>query len=152
MPIKTLACRNAGNVYTITSYIWGVQKQCRPLLKIWLSKCRLLPLYFPRDEHEEEVAISKLPADVGDENGETVIDERKIRIQALPNKPPPRSFPTPLERPSTDLTLLRRLVNSWLLQSLQFIVSLLFTLLIAIWFQELESSWFVFGSCLHVLD
>jgi hypothetical protein len=72
---------------------------------------RLLPLYFPRDEHEEEVAISKLPADVGDENGETVIDERKIRIQALPNKPPPRSFPTPLERPSTDLTLLRRNSN-----------------------------------------
>ncbi|XP_021757284.1 protein GDAP2 homolog [Chenopodium quinoa] len=46
---------------------------------------RLLPLYFPRDKHEEEVAISKLPADVGDENGETVIDERKIRIKPLPN-------------------------------------------------------------------
>ncbi|PKU63201.1 protein GDAP2 homolog isoform X1 [Dendrobium catenatum] len=45
---------------------------------------RLLPLYFPRDKHEEEVAISKLPADVGDENGETVIDERKIRIKPLP--------------------------------------------------------------------
>ncbi|KAL2906674.1 Protein GDAP2-like protein [Bienertia sinuspersici] len=46
---------------------------------------RLLPLYFPRDKHEEEIAISKLPADVGDENGETVIDERKIRIKPLPN-------------------------------------------------------------------
>lgn len=45
---------------------------------------RLLPLYFPRDKHEEEVAISKLPADVGDENGETIIDERKIRIKPLP--------------------------------------------------------------------
>ncbi|XP_020577168.1 protein GDAP2 homolog isoform X1 [Phalaenopsis equestris] len=45
---------------------------------------RLLPLYFPRDKHEEELAISKLPADVGDENGETVIDERKIRIKPLP--------------------------------------------------------------------
>ncbi|KAL8218729.1 hypothetical protein R6Q57_022125 [Mikania cordata] len=46
---------------------------------------RLLPLYFPRDKKEEEIAISKLPADVGDENGETVIDERKIRIKPLPN-------------------------------------------------------------------
>lgn len=45
---------------------------------------RLLPLYFPRDKHEEDVAISKLPTDVGDENGETVIDERKIRIKPLP--------------------------------------------------------------------
>ncbi|KAF2597817.1 hypothetical protein F2Q68_00008665, partial [Brassica cretica] len=72
---------------------------------------RLLPLYFPRDEHEEEVAISKLPADVGDENGETFIDERKIRIQALPNKPPVRSFPALVERPATDLALLRRNSN-----------------------------------------
>ncbi|XP_023538099.1 ganglioside-induced differentiation-associated protein 2-like isoform X2 [Cucurbita pepo subsp. pepo] len=47
---------------------------------------RLLPLYFPRDKHEEEVALSKLPADVGDENGETIIDERKIRINTLPKK------------------------------------------------------------------
>lgn len=46
---------------------------------------RLLPLYFPRDKHEEEVAILKLPADVGDENGETTVPERKIRIKPLPN-------------------------------------------------------------------
>ncbi|CAF2192162.1 unnamed protein product [Brassica napus] len=72
---------------------------------------RLLPLYFPRDEHEEEVAISKLPADVGDENGETVIDERKIRIQALPNKPQDRSFPALVQRSSTDLALVRRNSN-----------------------------------------
>ncbi|RAL37612.1 unnamed protein product [Cuscuta campestris] len=45
---------------------------------------RLLPLYFPRDKQEEDIAITKLPADVGDENGETVIDERKIRIKPLP--------------------------------------------------------------------
>ncbi|KAJ4961504.1 hypothetical protein NE237_021414 [Protea cynaroides] len=44
---------------------------------------RLLPLYFPRDKHEEEVAVLKLPADVGDENGETILDERKIRIKPL---------------------------------------------------------------------
>ncbi|KAL3695427.1 hypothetical protein R1sor_009503 [Riccia sorocarpa] len=45
---------------------------------------RLLPLYFPRDKQEEELAGTKLPPDVGDENGETVITERKIRISALP--------------------------------------------------------------------
>lgn len=44
----------------------------------------MLPLYFPRDKQEEEIAVLKLPADVGDENGETVIDERKIRIRPLP--------------------------------------------------------------------
>lgn len=64
--------------------------------------CRLLPLYFPRDKHEEEIAISKLPADVGDENGETVIDERKIRIMPLPNVR--RIEPKPSQA-STDLPL-----------------------------------------------
>jgi hypothetical protein len=49
-----------------------------------VSFFRLLPLYFPRDKHEEDIAALKLPADVGDENGETVIDERKIRIKPLP--------------------------------------------------------------------
>ncbi|KQK23624.1 hypothetical protein BRADI_1g75010v3 [Brachypodium distachyon] len=45
---------------------------------------RLLPLYFPRDKQEEVIASVKLPADVGDENGEPIIDERKIRIKTLP--------------------------------------------------------------------
>ncbi|XP_010532599.1 PREDICTED: protein GDAP2 homolog [Tarenaya hassleriana] len=76
---------------------------------------RLLPLYFPRDKREEEVAISKLPADVGDENGETVIDERKIRIQALPNKPVDKATTAPVERPVNDLALVRR--NSHYLDS-----------------------------------
>lgn len=71
---------------------------------------RLLPLYFPRDKHEEEVAISKLPADVGDENGETVIDERKIRIKPLPNAR--RSAPKPSQPsddlPTSDVGLVRR--------------------------------------------
>ncbi|GJR52787.1 putative ribonuclease H-like domain-containing protein [Tanacetum coccineum] len=44
----------------------------------------------------EDISVSKLPADVRDENGETVIDERKIRIKPLPNvkktiPKPPRS-------------------------------------------------------------
>ena len=78
----------------------------------FLFICRLLPLYFPRDKHEEEVAISKLPADVGDENGETVIDERKIRIKPLPNAK--RSAPKPSQPsddlPTSDVGLVRRLV------------------------------------------
>ena len=41
-------------------------------------------MYFPRNKYEEETAATKLPVDVGDENGETVISERKIRIAALP--------------------------------------------------------------------
>ncbi|KAL8550260.1 hypothetical protein ACS0TY_008906 [Phlomoides rotata] len=67
---------------------------------------RLLPLYFPRNKLEEEVAISKLPADVGDENGETIIDERKIRILPLPNlkKTAPRSPGTSVDLSVSTLT------------------------------------------------
>lgn len=68
---------------------------------------RLLPLYFPRDKHEEEVAISKLPADVGDENGETTIDERKIRIKPLPAVSAPAQKPpaSPTDVPISDVGL-----------------------------------------------
>ncbi|GAB2291586.1 hypothetical protein Dimus_025841 [Dionaea muscipula] len=71
---------------------------------------RLLPLYFPRDKHEEEIAILKLPADVGDENGETVIDERKIRIKPLPNVRKPAAKPSQLSEdlPVSDVGLARR--------------------------------------------
>lgn len=69
---------------------------------------RLLPLYFPRDKHEEEVAILKLPADVGDENGETIIDERKIRIKPLPKKTAPKPPKAPVDLPISDVGLIRR--------------------------------------------
>lgn len=71
---------------------------------------RLLPLYFPRDKHEEEIAISKLPADVGDENGETVIDERKIRIKPLPNarKTEPKPSQASVDLPLSEVGLIRR--------------------------------------------
>lgn len=69
---------------------------------------RLLPLYFPRDNHEEEIAISKLPADVGDENGETIIDERKIRIKPLPKKSIPKPPEAPVDLPVSDVGLVRR--------------------------------------------
>ncbi|KAH9626157.1 hypothetical protein KSS87_017681 [Heliosperma pusillum] len=71
---------------------------------------RLLPLYFPRDKHEEEVAMSKLPADVGDENGATTIDERKIRIHSLPNlrKIAPKPSHASDALPLSDVGLVRR--------------------------------------------
>ncbi|MED6115447.1 hypothetical protein PIB30_090688 [Stylosanthes scabra] len=69
---------------------------------------RLLPLYFPRDKHEEEVALLKLPADAGDENGETVIDERKIRIKPLPKKQVPKPPEPPAGIPVSDIGPIRR--------------------------------------------
>ncbi|KAL2349187.1 hypothetical protein Fmac_003187 [Flemingia macrophylla] len=69
---------------------------------------RLLPLYFPRDKQEEEVALSKLPADVGDENGETVIDERKIRIKPLPKKNVSRPPEATVDLPVSDVGLVPR--------------------------------------------
>ncbi|KAK8579588.1 hypothetical protein V6N13_142775 [Hibiscus sabdariffa] len=69
---------------------------------------RLLPLYFPRDKHEEKVAIAKLPADVGDENGETIIDERKIRIKPLPKKTIHKPLEAPVELPISDVGLMQR--------------------------------------------
>ncbi|MED6187880.1 hypothetical protein PIB30_080710, partial [Stylosanthes scabra] len=69
---------------------------------------RLLPLYFPRDKNEEQVALSKLPADVGDENGETVIDERKIRIKPLPKKNVLKPPEDPVDLPISDTGLVRR--------------------------------------------
>ena len=54
--------------------------------------------------------MSKLPADVGDENGETIIDERKIRIKPLPNKvskPPEVS----VDLPVSVVGLVNRSVN-----------------------------------------
>ncbi|KAG8366417.1 hypothetical protein BUALT_Bualt17G0077500 [Buddleja alternifolia] len=71
---------------------------------------RLLPLYFPRDKQEEAIAISKLPADVGDENGETVIDERKIRIKPLPNlkKTSPRIPQISNDLPVSDIGMARK--------------------------------------------
>ncbi|KAK8691613.1 hypothetical protein V6N13_075115 [Hibiscus sabdariffa] len=70
---------------------------------------RLLPLYFPRDKHEEKVAIAKLPADVGDENGETIIDERKIRIKPLPKKTIHKPLEAPVELPISDVGLMQRI-------------------------------------------
>ncbi|KAI3696338.1 hypothetical protein L1987_79351 [Smallanthus sonchifolius] len=76
---------------------------------------RLLPLYFPRDKKEEAIAISKLPADVGDENGETVIDERKIRIKPLPNvkRTGPKPLRASLDVPVSDKDRLDGTLHIW---------------------------------------
>ncbi|XP_022638891.1 ganglioside-induced differentiation-associated protein 2 isoform X3 [Vigna radiata var. radiata] len=66
---------------------------------------RLLPLYFPRDKHEEQVALTKLPADVGDENGEIIMAERKIRIKALPKRSVSRPPEFAIDLPVSDVGL-----------------------------------------------
>lgn len=65
---------------------------------------RLLPLYFPRDKQEEEIASLKLPADVGDENGEPIIDERKIRIKTLPAEAATSKYPVAVPADISGLT------------------------------------------------
>eukprot|EP01094_Clydonella_sp_ATCC50884_P028166 TRINITY_DN8368_c0_g1_i1.p1 TRINITY_DN8368_c0_g1~~TRINITY_DN8368_c0_g1_i1.p1 ORF type:complete len:509 (+),score=168.68 TRINITY_DN8368_c0_g1_i1:48-1529(+) len=47
---------------------------------------RILPLYFPRSFQEETDAIELLPSDTGNAMGETVIEERKIRIGGIPGE------------------------------------------------------------------
>ncbi|XP_043724941.1 protein GDAP2 homolog isoform X2 [Telopea speciosissima] len=81
---------------------------------------RLLPLYFPRDRHEEEVAVLKLPADVGDENGETILDERKIRIKPLPvvTSSAPKPTTDVADLPVSDLGLTMRRNSSYLVSHL----------------------------------
>ena len=50
----------------------------------YLTYCKLMPLYFPRTEKEELITRSMLPENVGNEWGETIIQERSIRIMSLP--------------------------------------------------------------------
>jgi len=45
---------------------------------------RILPLYFPRDPEEEARVASLLPRDTGNDLGESVIADRKIRIGVMP--------------------------------------------------------------------
>lgn len=45
---------------------------------------KILPLYFPRNEMEENASVKQLPLDIGNEDGEPVIPERQIRILDKP--------------------------------------------------------------------
>ena len=82
---KSLGCIYVLPESKMLAYMWCAKK-------LSLTICRLLPLYFPRNKSEEEMARLKLPQDVGDENGETSISDRRIRITALPA--PFTSFPS----------------------------------------------------------
>eukprot|EP00003_Mantamonas_plastica_P028026 TRINITY_DN6189_c0_g1_i4.p1 TRINITY_DN6189_c0_g1~~TRINITY_DN6189_c0_g1_i4.p1 ORF type:complete len:372 (-),score=75.02 TRINITY_DN6189_c0_g1_i4:594-1709(-) len=67
---------------------WGEKLEtivlCIPKGTMWDVYESIIPLYFPRSSQEEEEALDKLPKDVGNEFGETVIEERNIRIGAMP--------------------------------------------------------------------
>eukprot|EP01130_Rhizamoeba_saxonica_P014052 TRINITY_DN6084_c0_g1_i1.p1 TRINITY_DN6084_c0_g1~~TRINITY_DN6084_c0_g1_i1.p1 ORF type:complete len:488 (-),score=99.54 TRINITY_DN6084_c0_g1_i1:38-1501(-) len=60
---------------------------------------KILPLYFPRSEREENIAKEELPRDVGNEFGETVVEERKIRIQAFPSYSAYQMYYSPFDKP-----------------------------------------------------
>jgi len=45
---------------------------------------KILPLYFPRDRKELQISKDELPRDTGNEFGETVIENRIIRIKPSP--------------------------------------------------------------------
>jgi hypothetical protein len=54
----------------------------------------LLPLYFPRNKHEELYAMANLPEETGNEWGESFIPERQIRIATIPGLDSPASEPS----------------------------------------------------------
>lgn len=68
---------------------------------------RVLPLYCPRNQQELEYSRFNLPADTGNEFGETVVQERTVRIGAFPsgglaspsNSVNPMSAPSAVDRP-----------------------------------------------------
>lgn len=47
-----------------------------------------MALYFPRDAAEEAAARRLLPEHTGNEHGEAVLQERDIRISAVPGAAP----------------------------------------------------------------
>lgn len=57
---------------------------CLPDLMEYNLYHKILPLYFPRNIREEIYSKQELPRDIGNEFGETVIEERKIKISAFP--------------------------------------------------------------------
>ncbi|XP_028847698.1 ganglioside-induced differentiation-associated protein 2 isoform X2 [Denticeps clupeoides] len=45
---------------------------------------KLMPLYYPRSEAEEQASLPLIPADIGNSEGEPVVPERQIRIAEKP--------------------------------------------------------------------
>jgi len=65
---------------------------------------RVLSLYCPRNKRELLTAKEELPRDTGNEFGETVIEERKIRISAFPGTPRANNEPAPPLSPTSTPT------------------------------------------------
>jgi len=72
--------------HTSEAFVIEMQLPCKLTLLpcVQDSYSSLMPLYFPRNPQEELYAAQRLPLDVGNEDGEPVIAERKIRIAAGP--------------------------------------------------------------------
>lgn len=49
---------------------------------------QVLPLYFPRTEEEEREVLPKVPENVGNERGESLMSHRDIRISEMPTGAP----------------------------------------------------------------
>uniref|UniRef100_A0A7S4KJ18 Macro domain-containing protein n=1 Tax=Guillardia theta TaxID=55529 RepID=A0A7S4KJ18_GUITH len=54
----------------------------------------LLRIYFPRNADDIQYQIEKIPEDIGNEKGEPVVDERKVRISAMPGQEEERAVIT----------------------------------------------------------
>jgi len=73
---------------------------------------RVLALYCPRNKRELLTAKEELPRDTGNEFGETVIEERKIRISAFPGSPRASGNEPPLSPTSSGTSSLSNSSNT----------------------------------------
>eukprot|EP00850_Spirogloea_muscicola_P015672 SM000122S25779 [mRNA] locus=s122:194125:198208:- [translate_table: standard] len=122
----------------------SVTSSVEKIQKLTMSSChRLLPLYFPRMPAEEELACIALPADVGDDNGETTIDERKIRISVLPGALPISSpaQPTPGQPVMPGSIFRQASGNSSRLESIDSLTDPMFTAMIRDPDQRRKEQW-----------
>lgn len=81
-----IACRTVRRFLEHYSSDFDLVLICVDSLEDQLIYENILPLYFPRSEQEEEKAKTLLNRDLGDEFGEPIIEERKIRISSLGSK------------------------------------------------------------------
>lgn len=62
----------------------------------------LMPLYFPRNHSDEEMALYHLPEELGNEDGEPFVPDRQIRILDKPHAQPIHTTEIDIEE-STEL-------------------------------------------------
>lgn len=63
---------------SIETVVFAVSETEEPVYR------KLLPLYYPRCEEEEQASLPLIPADIGNSEGEPVVPERQIRITDKP--------------------------------------------------------------------